>query len=79
MPLLHVFGTATAPPASLLSRLLPPGAAAALPQDFLQSAHAGRLAALDGATEHATADMRRFSLAAMAWACDLDAAFAPQR
>jgi len=36
VPLLHIHGAATAPPAGLLSRLLPAGAAALLPSDFLQ-------------------------------------------
>ena len=47
--------------------------------DNLQASHAGRLLALDAHAENVKADTRQFALAAMAWGCDMDAAFAPRR
>jgi hypothetical protein len=45
----------------------------------VQASHAGRLRALDSHTENAKVDARQFALAAMAWACEMDTAFAARR
>ena len=78
MPLLPLFAEATASPLHILCRLLPPAAAAQLPQSVLRQLPAQQGEYLEASRAGAAGDLRYFALAAAAWATQIDSHFLPQ-